>query len=98
MGRLHYDFETKKTIKTDEEDWYIYEHKVPETVSEELWQKANDNIKKRRRDKKTRDQGNIIGKNTGRYHLSGEKYIAEYVAVHITDEPGDGIRRVKIIL
>ena len=23
------------------------------------------------------------------------KYIAEYVAVHITDEPGDGIRRVK---
>ena len=27
MGRLHYDFETKKTIKTDEEDWYIYEHK-----------------------------------------------------------------------
>lgn len=74
MGRLHYDFETKKTIKTDEEDWYIYEHKVPETVSEELWQKANDNIKKRRRDKKTRDQGNIIGKNTGRYHLSGKIY------------------------
>lgn len=74
MGRLHYDFETKKTIKTDEEDWYIYEHKVPETVSEELWQKANDNIKKRRRDKKPKVQGNIIGKNIGRYHLSGKIY------------------------
>lgn len=74
MGRLHYDFETKKTIKTDEEDWYIYEHKVLETVSEELWQKANDNIKKRRRDKKPKVQGNIIGKNIGRYHLSGKIY------------------------
>ena len=74
MGRLHYDFETKKTIKTDEEDWYIYEHKVPETVSEELWQKANDNIKKRRRDKKPKVQGNIIGKNIGRYHLIGKIY------------------------
>lgn len=74
MGHLHYDFETKKTIKTDEEDWYIYEHKVPETVSEELWQKANDNIKKRRRDKKPKVQGNIIGKNIGRYHLSGKIY------------------------
>lgn len=74
MGRLHYDFEMKKMIKVDEEDWYIYEHKVPETVSEKLWQKANDNIKKRRRDKKPKDQGNIIGKNTGRYHLSGKIY------------------------
>ena len=52
-------------------------------------------LKKRRRDKKTRDQGNIIGKNTGRYHLSGKIYCGNIVAVHITDEPGDGIRRVK---
>ena len=36
MNRRHYDFESKRIMKTPEEKQYIYEGKVPKTVSEEL--------------------------------------------------------------
>ena len=63
MGRLHYDFDTKKTIRTSSDEWYVYEHKVPETVSEELWERANENIRKRRSDKKAESGADVSGKN-----------------------------------
>lgn len=72
MGRLHYDFDTKKTIRTSSDEWYVYEHKVPETVSEELWERANENIRKRRSDKKAESGADVSGKNAGKYHLSGK--------------------------
>lgn len=72
MGRLHYDFDTKKTIRTSSDEWYVYEHKVPETVSEELWERANENIMKRRSDKKAESGADVSGKNAGKYHLSGK--------------------------
>ncbi len=72
MGRLHYDFDTKKTIRTSSDEWYVYEHKVPETVSEELWERANENIRKRRSDKKAKSGADVSGKNAGKYHLSGK--------------------------
>ncbi|MCI5558004.1 MAG: recombinase family protein [Dorea formicigenerans] len=72
MGRLHYDFDTKKTIRTSSDEWYVYEHKVPETVSEELWERANENIRKRRSDKKAESGADVSGKNGGKYHLSGK--------------------------
>ena len=72
MGRLHYDFDTKKTIRTSSDEWYVYDHKVPETVSEELWERANENIRKRRSDKKAESGADAPGKNGGKYHLSGK--------------------------
>ena len=72
MGRLHYDFDTKKTIRTSSDEWYVYDHKVPETVSEELWERANENIRKRRSDKKAESGTDASGKNAGKYHLSGK--------------------------
>lgn len=72
MGRLHYDFDTKKTIRTSSDEWYVYDHKVPETVSEELWERANENIRKRRSDKKAENEADVSGKNGGKYHLSGK--------------------------
>lgn len=72
MGRLHYDFDTKKTMHTSSDEWYVYDHKVPETVSEELWERANENIRKRRSDKKAESGADTSGKNGGKYHLSGK--------------------------
>ena len=72
MGRLHYDFDTKKTMRTSSDEWYVYDHKVPETVSEELWERANENIRKRRSDKKAESGADAPGKNGGKYHLSGK--------------------------
>ena len=72
MGRLHYDFDTKKTIRTSSDEWYVYDHKVPKTVSEELWERANENIRKRRSDKKAESVADASGKNAGKYHLSGK--------------------------
>mgnify|MGYP000152251255 FL=1 len=59
---------TKKTIRTSSDEWYVYEHKVPETVSEELWERANENIRKRRSDKKAESGADVSGKNAGKYH------------------------------
>lgn len=72
MGRFHYDFDTKKTIRTSSDEWYVYDHKVPETVSEELWESANENIRKRRSNKKAESSADVSGKNGGKYHLSGK--------------------------
>lgn len=47
MNKLHYDFESKRTMKVPEEERFIYEDKVPPIVSEELWEIANQEIAKR---------------------------------------------------
>lgn len=73
MNRKHFDFDTKKTIKMPEEAYFIYENKVPRTVSDELWELANREIDRRSlgiRDKK----GGKRGKYKGKYHLSGKLY------------------------
>ena len=52
MNRRHYDFDTRQTVKNPEEQFYIYENRIPAIVSEELWEAANQEIDKRRRDGK----------------------------------------------
>ncbi len=47
MNRLHYDFESKRTVKVPVKEQFIYENKVPSIVSEELWEAANQEIAKR---------------------------------------------------
>ncbi|MCF2554410.1 recombinase family protein [Faecalicatena contorta] len=68
MGRLHYEFESKKTIRVPDEEQYIYEHMIPATVSDELWEKANENIKARQ----NRTTNITVGVNSCKYQLSGK--------------------------
>ncbi len=78
MNRLHYDFESKRTMKVPEEEQYVYENKVPPIVSEELWEAANEEIAKRAETIGTagvagnRKRGGKRGRNTGKSQLSGK--------------------------
>lgn len=71
MNRLHYDFESKRTMKVPEEEQYIYENKVPPIVSEELWEAANEEIAKRAETAGATGERKR-GKNTGKSRLSGK--------------------------
>ncbi len=78
MNRLHYDFESKRTVKVPEEEQYVYENKVPPIVSEELWEAANEEIAKRAETIRVKEEAKEMagerkrGKNTGKSQLSGK--------------------------
>lgn len=71
MNRLHYDFETKKTIKVPQEQWIYGKGIVPAIVDETLWEQANQAMSERAR-RTHRDKGYIRGTSTGMYDLSGK--------------------------
>lgn len=71
MNRLHYDFETKQTIKTPESEWIYGEGAVPAIVSEELWEQANRAMTDRAK-LFSRDGVYKKGSNPGKYDLSGK--------------------------
>lgn len=71
MNKIHFDFESKKTERMAEDQQFRYEHKVPETVSEELWKEANAEMD--RRAVKAKQKGVYPrGSNPGKYNLSGK--------------------------
>lgn len=71
MNRLHYDFETKRTIKIPKEDWLCKTGAVPAIVSESLWEQANTAMSKRaERFRPNRIQ--IKDSGPGKYDLSGK--------------------------
>lgn len=41
MNRLHYDFDTKQTVKNPREQWIYREGAVPGIVDKDLWDRAN---------------------------------------------------------
>ena len=70
MNRKHFDFETKQVQKVPQDQQFIYENKVPATVSHELWLEANKAI-----DIRSRKYGKSVypaGSNPGKYDLSGK--------------------------
>lgn len=74
LNKTHYDFESKSTSKNSPEQYYIYEHRVPATVSEELWEKANDAINQRTMMKATSSGKVKAGKNPGTSMFSGKLF------------------------
>lgn len=74
MNRKHFDFESKMTIRVPEEGQYIYENKVPATVSEELWELANQKIAERVSEKNIANSKDRIGKNKGKSQMSGKLF------------------------
>ncbi|MDY3729166.1 MAG: recombinase family protein [Candidatus Choladocola sp.] len=71
MGKRHFDFDTKQTLKVPEEEWHVFEHRIPAIVSEELWERANQEIKKRA---EAGRKNGVYRKNSsaGKYSLSGK--------------------------
>lgn len=71
MNKKHFDFDTKKVICVPEEEQFVYENKVPCTVSDELWEKANLQIDSRRIPKKKKEDP-ARGKNPGKQPFCGK--------------------------
>jgi site-specific DNA recombinase len=71
MNRLHYDFETKRTIKMPKEEWVYGTDIVPAIVSEELWEQANIAMTERA-ERFHRNGIYIKGSSPGKYDLSGK--------------------------
>lgn len=71
MNRLHYDFETKRTLKVPEEQWIYAEGIVPGIVDRRLWEQANRKMSERAK-VFHRDRIYKKGSNPGAYDLSGK--------------------------
>lgn len=71
MNKKHFDFDTKKVIHVPKEEQFIYENKVPRTVSDELWEKANLQIESRILGK-SKPEDVVRGKNSGKHPFSGK--------------------------
>ena len=71
MNRLHYDFETKRTLKVPKEQWIYAEGAVPGIVDGQLWEQANKKMSERA---KVFNHGKAYkkGSNPGAYDLSGK--------------------------
>lgn len=68
MNKEHFDFEAKKTIKNPESEWIYRKGIVPQIVSDNLWERANEQIKSR----KTVDRTHNVGINKGNTLLSSK--------------------------
>lgn len=71
QNRLHYDFETKQTIKNPESQWIYKTDMVPAIVNEELWEQANWAMTSRA-ERFSRNGVYKKGSSTGKYDLSGK--------------------------
>ncbi len=71
MNKIHYDFDSKRTMKVPCEEQFVYENKVPAIVSPELWEKANQEID-RRAEAEHKNGQYMRGKNPGKFQLSGK--------------------------
>lgn len=73
QNRVHFDFQTKKTVKLPKDQWVVHENAVPAAVSRQEWKEANDAMDKRRTTGKTgRKEDHKAGKKCGQYPLSGK--------------------------
>lgn len=71
MNKKHFDFDTKKVIRVPREEQFVYENKVPRTVSDELWEKANTQIDSRMMIK-SKPGDTARGRNPGKQPFSGK--------------------------
>lgn len=82
MNRKHYDFDSKRIVKIPEENQFVYEHMLPQIVSDELWEAANRAIDERAVHRGVGEpevNGSCNGRyiknsSTGRFPLSGRLY------------------------
>lgn len=83
MNKRHIDFETKKTIYINENEWIIHQNLVPAIISEEIWKQANEIMDKRCKLEKSESfEVKRKGKNIGSYELSSKIYCGECGSVY----------------
>lgn len=68
MNKEHFDFEAKRIIKNPESEWIYREGLVPQIISDELWERANNQLSSR----KTVDRKHNVGINKGNTLLSSK--------------------------
>lgn len=73
MRKVHYDFDSGRTIILPKNEQFIHENRIPAIVSEELWAQANARIAKRAITEH-KDGRYVRGKNPGKTNLSGKLY------------------------
>jgi len=71
-GKTHKNFYTKKIEKVSPENWVIHKDRIPKIVSEEIWDKANEILHKKRKTVAVEDNVKIAGYFKGFYPLSGK--------------------------
>ena len=74
MNKYHYDFNSKRAVRTDESEWITHENIVPAIVANELWDKANKTMNRNLSDIGVANEAfkKRIGVNRGQYDLSGK--------------------------
>lgn len=70
LNRYHRDFESKKIIENPEEEWVIVKNDHEAIVSEELWDKVNNEIQNHR----NKGNSGCRGKKVGTSPLSGKMF------------------------
>lgn len=68
MNKRHFDFEAKRIIKNNENEWIYRKGVVPQIIDDDLWEKANRNLNSR----KTTDRRHNVGINKGNNILSSK--------------------------
>jgi DNA invertase Pin-like site-specific DNA recombinase len=71
-GKRHKNFFTKKYEHIPEEDWIIHENRIPAIVDEDIWEKANEILRGKRRHYSVEEQKIAAGYFHGSYALSGK--------------------------
>lgn len=68
MNKEHFDFEAKKVMKNPESEWVYRDGLVPQIISDDLWERANEQLNGR----KTIDRKHNVGINKGNNLLSSK--------------------------
>lgn len=72
MGKRHKDFNTKKFHDVPESEWVIHYDKIPPIVSEEIWDRANQVLEKKRKSIGTDEKSKVAGYFNGTYVYSSK--------------------------
>src|SRR5665648_305385 len=72
MGKRHKDFNTKKFHDVPESEWVIHYDKIPPIISNELWERANKELEKKRRSTGSDERSKIAGYFSGTYVYSSK--------------------------
>lgn len=93
QNKMHFDFLTKKMIKTPKEEWIVHKNAVPACVTEDEWQAGNQAMDERAKARNV-SECRLRGKHTGKYDLSkklkcgkcGSAYYRSYRKKYNRDE------------
>ncbi|WP_195841207.1 recombinase family protein [Clostridium sp. WB02_MRS01] len=72
MNKVKFDFNTKTTIHTNQDQWLMKENAVPAIISKEDWDAANALMDSRVQTKKINKNPSRQGRNRGKYNFSGK--------------------------